>query len=337
MTEATQPTRTEYAAYGVSVIGALGVLGLHLLPALVAGLLVHELVTSIAPVFARRLSTKGSKGLAVGVLVGVVVAMVTVAVVWTLGLVKSEDASIPALLAKMAEIIEGSRSSLPEWAANWIPSSAAAVQEDATRWLREHASEIQLVGKKTGHTLAHILIGMVIGGMVSLREVTEHHAAAPLARALADRVHKLSEAFRRIVFAQVRISAINTLFTGLYLLVLLPILNAHLPVSKTLVLVTFIAGLMPVIGNLVSNTAIVVVSLAVSPVVAVGSLVFLVVIHKLEYFLNARIVGSTIRASAWELLTAMLIMESAFGVAGLVAAPIYYAWLKDELSTRGLV
>jgi len=33
----------------------------------------------------------------------------------------------------------------------------------------------------------------------------------------------------------------------------------------------------------------------------------------------------------------MLIMESAFGVAGLIAAPIYYAYLKDELSARGLV
>ena len=37
------------------------------------------------------------------------------------------------------------------------------------------------------------------------------------------------------------------------------------------------------------------------------------------------------------LLTAMLVMESAFGLAGLVAAPICYAWLKDELKQRGLI
>ena len=61
------------------------------------------------------------------------------------------------------------------------------------------------------------------------------------------------------------------------------------------------------------------------------------VIHKLEYFLNARIVGGQINAKAWELLTAMLVMESAFGLAGLVAAPIGYAWLKDELSQKGLI
>jgi len=61
------------------------------------------------------------------------------------------------------------------------------------------------------------------------------------------------------------------------------------------------------------------------------------VIHKLEYFLNARIVGAQIRASAWELLTAMLVMEGCFGLAGLVAAPICYAWLKDELASRHLI
>jgi predicted PurR-regulated permease PerM len=82
---------------------------------------------------------------------------------------------------------------------------------------------------------------------------------------------------------------------------------------------------------------IVVVSLSYSLGAALGSLAFLVVIHKLEYFLNARIVGSQIKARAWELLLAMLVMESAFGLAGLIAAPIYYAYLKEELSSRGLI
>ena len=66
-----------------------------------------------------------------------------------------------------------------------------------------------------------------------------------------------------------------------------------------------------------------------------ASLLFLIVIHKLEYFLNARIVGTQIRAHAWELLLAMLAMEAAFGIMGVVAAPIYYAYLKSELVRRG--
>jgi predicted PurR-regulated permease PerM len=61
------------------------------------------------------------------------------------------------------------------------------------------------------------------------------------------------------------------------------------------------------------------------------------VIHKLEYFLNARLVGTQIEARAWELLLAMLLMEAMFGIAGLIAAPIYYAYVKDELMSAGWV
>ena len=70
---------------------------------------------------------------------------------------------------------------------------------------------------------------------------------------------------------------------------------------------------------------------------AVGSLLFLMVIHKLEYFLNARVMGGTIHARAWELLLAMLVMDAIFGIPGVVAAPIYYAYLKNELSAQNLI
>ena len=33
----------------------------------------------------------------------------------------------------------------------------------------------------------------------------------------------------------------------------------------------------------------------------------------------------------------MLVMEAAFGLPGVVAAPIYYAYLKQELADRGWV
>jgi predicted PurR-regulated permease PerM len=48
-------------------------------------------------------------------------------------------------------------------------------------------------------------------------------------------------------------------------------------------------------------------------------------------------VGRQIEARAWELLLAMLTMEAAFGIAGLIAAPIYYAYLKDELLAKGWI
>ena len=61
-----------------------------------------------------------------------------------------------------------------------------------------------------GRTLAHILFGLGIGVLVALYDVQPHEAFGPLARALQDRASRLGEAFRRVVFAQLRIAAVNT-------------------------------------------------------------------------------------------------------------------------------
>ena len=108
-------------------------------------------------------------------------------------------------------------------------------------------------------------------------------------------------------------------------------------VIGALALLTFGVGLLPVVGNLISNSVIVVISLGVSLGVGVSSLLFLVIIHKAEYFMNARIVGHEVQATAWELLSAMLVLEAIFGVSGLVAAPVVYAWVKAEAKAQRLI
>ena len=333
---AASPSVHEYAAWTLAVLAILFVLIFHLLPALIAGLLVYELVRVLVPMFGRRISDGRARTASVGLVALVVIGFVTAAGFGFAAFVESEGGGVSAVVAKMAEILDSSRAALPQWIADFLPSGVDQLREDLSYWLREHAAELQLIGKNAGHTLVHILIGMVIGAMVSMLE-TGGEAGGPLARALAERVFRLGEAFRRVVFAQVRISAINTAFTAIYLVVVLPLFGVHLPLTKTMIAVTFVAGLLPVIGNLISNAMIFVISLVHSPAVAVTSLVYLVVIHKLEYFLNARIVGAQISAKAWELLTAMLLLESVFGLPGLAAAPICYAWLKDELTRRGLI
>jgi predicted PurR-regulated permease PerM len=273
----------------------------------------------------------------VTLLSAVIVVLITLAIIGVLAFLRSESGSLPALLAKMADILESSRARLPPSIAEMLPASPTALQATAADWLRIHAGALRSLGAGFGIGFAHVLIGLIIGAMISLREARAGAAHGPLAVALFERARRLGGAFRRIVFAQVRISALNTLLTGLYLGVVLPLLGIHLPLVKTMILVTFIVGLMPVIGNLISNTVIVTVSLSYSAAAAIGSLMFLVFIHKLEYFVNARIVGTQIRARAWELLIAMLVMEAAFGIPGLIAAPIFYAYIKDELTSQGLI
>lgn len=331
-------SRVDIASWIIAGGLLLLLLPLHLLPALVAGLTVYELVHITSARLPHLRAQEGrAKMVAVAILAAVIVALLTAGLFGLFAFLHSDTGHLTRLLQKMAEIIESSRDQLPDWLASKLPADAESLRVEVTHWLREHAVEVQTVGKETVLGLVHILIGLILGAMVALHDTCPDRARAPLARALSERAGRLAEAFRRIVFAQVRIAAVNAAFTAVYLLVALPLAGVHLPFAKTLVLVTFLVGLLPVVGNLISNSVIVVVSLANSLGTAVASLVFLVVIHKLEYFLNARIVGSQIHARAWELLLAMLLMEAAFGMPGVVAAPIYYAYLKDELTQRGLI
>ncbi len=332
------PTRYEIAAWILTGVLLLLVLELHLLPALLAGLLVYELVHILAPLLRIwRMNHEWSKVAAVTVLTVIVVLLIILVIVGIIAVLRTDAGSISALLKQLAEIIDGSRKALPPWLVENLPANGDELRQTVATWLREHARELRGVGTDFGRAFAHILIGMIIGAFISLREARPSQEVGPLAQALLERAARVGEAFRRIVFAQVRISALNTSLTALYLIIVLPLLGVHLPLTKTMIAITFVAGLLPVIGNLISNTVIVVVSLSHSLYAALGSLGFLVIIHKLEYFLNARIVGTQIRARAWELLLAMLTMEAAFGIVGLVAAPIYYAYLKNELKSRGLI
>lgn len=330
--------RCETASYVVAGVALLLVMKLRLLPVLIAGLLVYELVHTLAPLFrATRLSDVRARITVVALLAAAVITLLGLGVWGLIAFFHSEGGSIPALLQKMAEIIERSRETFPSWLSEYLPYDTEEVQAWITHWLRTHAGELQVIGTEAGRTIAHVLVGMVFGALISLQEVRPPHEYRPLARALVTRTIRLSDAFRSIVFAQVRIASLNTLFAGFYLGVVLPIAGIHLPLVKSMVALTFITGFLPVVGNLISNIVVVVVSLSHSPATAVASLAFLVVIHKLEYFLNARIVGTQIHARAWEILLSMIFMEAAFGIPGIVAAPIYYAYVKRELSELGMI
>lgn len=329
-------TPQEWASCFFAFIFLVAILLLHLLPALLAGLLVHQIVVSLAP--RCKMSCGKSKMLIVS-LIALFVVTATGLLGWVATtFLRGEMGSIPHLMNRMAGILSETRMALPEGLHQWIPEAdATALQTLAANWLREHSVEMRTIGGETLRTLMHLLVGMLIGAFISLHEAKDNIPLGPLGMALKQRAIWLADAFRRVVFAQIRIAGINAALTALYLLVVLPLMGIHLPMAKTLVAATFVFGLIPVLGNLLSNSAIVIISLSVSPLLAVVSLVFLVVLHKFEYFLNAKIVGHQINAAIWELLLAMFLLESIFGVTGVVAAPIYYAYLKKELVMRGLI
>jgi len=329
--------KLDIAAWIIMALAMMYVLKFNLVPGLLAGMIVFELVHVISPYIAHRFPGYISKVIAVGLLASVIIGVLTLLGLGLAAFFRSDSGSLTNLIAKMAQIIEDSRQILPSWLDDRIPADAVVLQQLTTQWLRDNGSSLQFLGKEAGRYAAHIIIGMIVGGMLALREAITDDLYKPFARTMVKRITLFGEAFRNIVFAQVRISAINTVFTSIYLIIILPLMGVELPFIKTMIMITFIVGLVPVIGNLVSNTVIVIVSMSHSLAIALSSLFFLVIIHKFEYFLNARIVGGQIRANAWELLIAMVVMEVAFGIPGVVAAPIYYAYIKSELRNRDLI
>jgi predicted PurR-regulated permease PerM len=331
-------SRHQLASWLLTGGALLAVLQLHLLPALLAGLLVFQLVHTLSGALRiPYLTSRNAKILFVALLAVLVVALLVLAGVGVGVFLRRGPDNLALLLTQLATIVEDLRRLLPAGVIEHLPSENRDVRTLIAGWFREHAADLRTFGTDTLRAFVHILVGLILGGMIALYEVTPHARQSPFLRALQARTALLAGAFRRILLAQVPISAINTTLTAIYLVVVLPAFGVHLPFTKTLIAITFIAGLLPVVGNLISNTAIFLVSLSLSFGVAVAALAYLVVIHKLEYFLNARIVGLRIDAHAWELLLAMLVLESAYGVAGLVAAPVFYAYLKAELGAQGLL
>lgn len=315
----------------------IGVLVLGLLPALLAGLLVYFLVEVGAKLLHRTGLSPQLGRIAVATIVATLflsgIAFGTAAFA---SFLSDGPDSVVVLLRKMADVVDTARDYLPLWAQKYFPASLPEWQVASSGWLRENARNIGAVGRDFGVFLVHILLGLVLGGMIAVSPGFQN-VVGPLARHLRERIAFVGLAFRRIVFSQIRISALNTFLTAIFLAGIMPLTGNPLPLTKTMIVVTFVVGLLPVIGNLISNTVIFLISLSVSPAAAIGALVYLVAIHKLEYFMNAQIIGSRIHARAWEILIAMVVMEAAFGVAGVIAAPIYYAWLKDELAARKLI
>lgn len=323
------------ASYILSVISVFVVLRFHLIPAVFAGLAVHVLTVKLA----RRLPANWG-GWAHEI------ALAALAVLVIMGLTGSGiglwsflngNGGMGALLDAAAGTLERLRGAVPSTIAVYLPATVDELHARLAAMMREHGQKISSVGIAGAKTLAHVLLGMVVGGLTALHHFGDSSAWPPLSSALHERALALANAFDKVVFAQVKISALNTFLTALYLMVILPLCGVSMPLLTVIIPLTFVAGLLPVVGNLISNTAIVLISLGISPGVSLASLLFLVCIHKLEYFTNARIVGGEVHARAWELLCAMLTLEAFFGVAGLVAAPVAYAWLKSEMKMRKLI
>ena len=336
-----RPSNEEIAAWVIIGGFLLFVLFRHLVPGLIAGLALFLILDRVSDSFARRMPHTTARPLALATVTLIAALIAIGAIALAITFLRRHAGNVPAMMTKMAEILQSTRAWLGGYGEDVIPevmTDAETLKLGVVAWLKEHAEALKLAGSTFSMGLVHMLMGTLLAVLVFFRHVTRHdpdHGA--LAEKLTEKVERFSDAFARIATAQIKISLVNTTLTAVYLLLVLPMFGKHVPFATTIVFVTFICGLIPVLGNLISNTVIVILSLGISVGTAIASLVFLILIHKLEYLINSRIVGGETDSQAWEILLAILVGETAFGVSGVVMGPIIYAFLKRELRDRGLV
>ncbi|WP_336795452.1 AI-2E family transporter [Erwinia aphidicola] len=325
------------ASYCLIFIALFAIFPLRLLPCFLAGFIVYETILALTPLVERLVKGQIARWISILFLSVVVILALVTGITKLIGFLLHDFQNPAAFHATATKLLEDAQRTLSPVIVRYLPSDIDELQNQVVTWLREHLVVVQTFGRTAAHTFATMLIGMLLGAIISLRNSSGQRPEAPLKQAMLDRLTTLAAAFHNVVFAQIKVSLVNTVLTCGFLFGILPLFGLHFPFAKTVVVLTFIAGLLPIIGNLISNTVIVLIGLSISLEAALIALIYLILIHKLEYFINARIFGSRISAKTWEILLAMLVFESAFGLAGVVAAPVYYAYLKAELRIAHLI
>jgi predicted PurR-regulated permease PerM len=182
--------------------------------------------------------------------------------------------------------------------------------------------------------LVFVLIGIVVAISLFLNPRIETFSDKPagpnLFTAITDeiriRFRLFYESFETVMGAQIRISAINTLLTAIF------VVAVSIKYGAFVIGLTFVCGLLPIVGNLISNSIIVGIAVTISPRVAIAALVFLVALHKLEYFLNSKIIGDQIKNPVWLTLFALIVGERFMGIPGMILAPVVLNYIKVEAS-----
>jgi len=203
------------------------------------------------------------------------------------------------------------------------------LKETALKMAHESGGYLTTFAKNAAKESVMLIAGIVIAIGIFVnhkpKEPKEnlytHYAAI-----IRNRFRAFYHSFETVMGAQLFISLINTVATTFFVLA-----TDLRPYAGIVIPLTFICGMLPIVGNLVSNIFIVAIAFGlVSPQMALGALVFLVVVHKMEYLLNSKIIGGRIRHPMWMTLIALILGEYIMGIPGVILAPVVLNFLKVE-------
>ena len=321
MTSLSSIPRVRLAAYLIFAAIAVAAVALHTGPLLLAGLFSYMILDLTDRWLSVRLPKAASRWLAL------LIFLVTASgLAWVFGhFVRQTLARTPEILNSVLPQVE----SLSLRLDMDLPfEDLRGLREATGGFVMENARVITTVSGRMISVVLLVLAGIVVAVLKFMSD--PFPAAGPdlyedLRQEFNARARLYMSGFERILGAQVIIALINTALTLVFLIAV------GMPYIPFLVLATFVFGILPIIGNLISNTIIVGTALTLSPQLALMTLAFLVVIHKAEYFLNSRIVGGSLRTPMWQTLIAIVLGELVMGVAGVILAPTVLYYVREEL------
>ena len=122
-------TRADIAAWIVVALALGLIIELHLLSALLAGLLVFKLVDVLTPwLRLRALGRDGPRVLAVTLIASAVIAALIGIGIGLVALMRNSGESVPLLMQKMAQIIEDARAILPAALQVYVPEDSETLR-----------------------------------------------------------------------------------------------------------------------------------------------------------------------------------------------------------------
>jgi predicted PurR-regulated permease PerM len=237
---------------------------------------------------------------------------------------------------------------LPEIARNSIPIAAdyakrynielpftdvTGLRDMVVHAVKKELHEIAKFAELATKEFVYLILGLVvaisifINGKLDLDEdryPLKNNLYSVLCKEISTRFRNFYHSFETVMGAQIIISTINTFFTGLFVFAI------GLPYAKMVTITTFLCGLLPIIGNLISNTVITFIGMTVSLRMAVFALIFLIILHKFEYFLNSKIIGGKIKNPMWLTLLSLIVGERVMGIPGMILAPVILHYIKLE-------
>jgi len=211
----------------------------------------------------------------------------------------------------------------------------ASARTVALNEVKEKFTNVGRYARVAVFQIAMLIIGLVVAVSLFINarwevegdpDAVKDSLYSTVVRELVVRFQTFYASFAKVTGAQITISAINTVLTAVFLF-----WNGY-PYAMVIIVLTFLCGLLPIIGNLMSNTLIIGVGFTLSPRMAFIALIFLVVIHKLEYFLNSKIIGDRIKNPMWLTLLGLVLGEKLMGIPGMILAPVVLHYIKVEAS-----